>query len=658
MKEDTTRRFNVTVFPTVDRPKEPTIVDIDKVFDAIRTGGKHKDTILKITKLRTKEERNPLKKTLPAICFNGEFSYRNINNLEKHNGLMIVDVDDIEDSEMDSVRSSIENLPYTFACFLSPSYNGFKFIVRIPTIDVEKLGTVESDIVFKEYFSGLQNDLKNITIDASGKDTSRACFLSYDPNIYVNYDAVIFDEKAKIERPKNYVENVVIPKIEKSQQWALDKIYEMVDYALDGERHHKLYNASMLAGGYISGGVLEQHEAEETLASAFTKRPFDKDYQYRKTIDAGIKNGIHKPLYDMYEKNKPRLRDESPYEIHPQLINDSTNPVKKTPAELMYVRFNEFVDEAHEMYEIGNPRGQDGRFQVGREFHSYRNGYSTFVYSAPHSGKTQFCMSELTYLAERYGNKIAVYSKELGAPKDVLAEVASIYIGKLYNHQDDNLRMNKVQRDEAEMFFEKHFFVIDPQYKKQDLDVTVDAIFDCVEDIERIEGIKIDNVYIDPLSEVDDDGEDRIDRFVKYVNKRVNDDARINDRHNFLVSHVRDQQPIVDKNTGHSWFPVPTAREVAGGQNSFKQGHQMICVYRPSPHRIDQETQAEYLKNESHIYVQKSRPKGVGRIGMYKLYYDWKTNRYYEDTALTIYSKPSDQQTDMDIFDINPEDAF
>lgn len=618
--------INVTLFSKSYEPKDAKIVSLSSVLAAIKSGGGVKQTILDIAKTEDETERKRIKNTLPVVCFNGEFSYRSISNMEKHNGLMIVDVDHIDN--LQQKRKEIQLLPYVLACFLSPSYKGIKFLVRIPSIDVENEGTLESDYIFKEYFEALTKEVSGI--DPSGKDTSRACFVSYDPNIYINENATVFDKREKVQRPQNYREKIVIHSNGTSAEWALKIISDKVASAISGERHHQLYSASRLAGGYVSSGIITQEDAENYLAEAFNRTPFDESYKYRKTISDGIKNGLHYPIEDKNMK-KPD------YEIHPQLLPSENVQKTQTAADLMYVPFDYFEKEADELYANGNPRGLSSRFESAREFISYKIGYTTFIYSAPHSGKTQFAMSELCYLAERYGNKIAVYSKEIGEPKDVLAEVASIYIGKLYNHHDHNLRMDEAQKKRAKDFFKKHFFVIDPIYKRQTIDVTIDAILDAVKDIERIEGVHIDNVYIDPLSEVDDGGDDRIDRFTKKVNKMINDDARLNDRHNFLISHVRDQAPIVDKDSGTSWFPVPTAREVSGGQNSFKQGYQMICVYRPSPKIVNKETGDFYFDNETHVHIQKSRPKGVGRMGMFKLYYDWKTNRYYEDEYLSNY---------------------
>jgi len=211
------QEINVTLFSKAYKPKDARVVPLDSVLNGIKNGGKVKDTVLKIANSDDKDERTRLKKELPVICFNGEFSYRSIDNFDKHNGIMVIDVDDVDDIEQK--RKEIEALPYVYACFLSPSYKGIMFLVKMPTIDVESHGTLESDYIFKEYFNALMNELDGI--DSSGKDTSRACYVSYDPNIYINKDATVFDKRVRVQRPENYREKIEIPYTSSSAQWAL-----------------------------------------------------------------------------------------------------------------------------------------------------------------------------------------------------------------------------------------------------------------------------------------------------------------------------------------------------------------------------------------------------------------------------------------------------
>ena len=63
--------------------------------------------------------------------------------------------------------------------FISPSGNGLKWII---SIDI----TLASHQL---WFTGVAGTLKEawgLEVDRSGKDVSRACFIPYDPEVYIN----------------------------------------------------------------------------------------------------------------------------------------------------------------------------------------------------------------------------------------------------------------------------------------------------------------------------------------------------------------------------------------------------------------------------------------------------------------------------------------
>lgn len=605
-----------------ENPEIGKVVSLETVLEEMKTSQELKQLIEQISLEKDKKTQSMMKvNRLPVVCFNGKFKERKIDGILSSSNLIVLDVDGLRDvEEAIKTRQEVSEKPFVVSAFISPSGKGIKFLVKIPNISGNS--PEEIDLKFKGYFQALSRDFP--FIDQSGKDISRACFYSYDPDMYINYDATVYQKWEEYIKSGKKVDGVKIPDIDKSSSSDLNFLRRKVADASDGSRHDTLYNMSRLAGGFISAGRVTEDDAVKALSDGFKSRDYDIHYNYEKTISDGISVGIPYPKYQ-----------EEEYAVTP-------HPDDKDDEEEfdMYVPFEDYENEADDLYKNGNPKGLDSRFNIAREYISYRKKFTTYIYSAPYSGKTQFAMSELTYLAERYGWKIAVFSLEIGEPQDVLAEVASIYIGKLYTTKSKDLKMNNIEANKAKSFFKEHFYVLDPVYKKSNIESTVNNILKEVAKIERKFNIHFDCVYIDPISELDDGGEERIHKFTHNVNKMVNRDAKFNNRHNFLVSHVRDQQGILDKTENKMYYPVPTPRDVSGGQNTYKQGYQMICVYRPPSFKINDKTQDYHKKNETQIHIQKAKPKGVGKMGDFTLYYDWKTNRYYEDENCTVYSEP------------------
>lgn len=134
-----------------------------------------------------KEKYNENKAILPCITPSGRFSRRKASELIEHSGYICLDIDagdntDIKDfAELRDEISKLSNVAY---CSLSLSRNGvFCFIpIKYP----EK---------HKEHFYALRYCFEKlgIIIDKSCSDVSRLRALSYDPDRYINYDAVVFE---------------------------------------------------------------------------------------------------------------------------------------------------------------------------------------------------------------------------------------------------------------------------------------------------------------------------------------------------------------------------------------------------------------------------------------------------------------------------------
>lgn len=153
--------------------------DVNHYLDRIKDG-KSKEVVEKIRLEPDKEKRNELKKQLPIVCFNGFFASRSKQGLKKSSGLIVLDFDEnlgtIEKAE--AKKEELKKNNSIYSAWISPSL-GVKALMKIPT--------VVDDAQFKQVFNSIK--LKYPELDSSGSDISRACFESYDPNIYVNLDA-------------------------------------------------------------------------------------------------------------------------------------------------------------------------------------------------------------------------------------------------------------------------------------------------------------------------------------------------------------------------------------------------------------------------------------------------------------------------------------
>lgn len=297
----------------------PYIISLEKALDRIRIG-KSKPLIDKIRGAESKEERNNLKKQSVSVLFNGEFSERKTKGLVKHSGLMVVDFDGYKD-EIDVFNdlTNLKNNKHFVSLFISPSGLGIKGLVHIPKCDAKE---------HSKYFKQFQKEFNYNYFDASNSNVDRVCFESYDPNIYINYDADIYEPELVDE---GYIVSERVPILPLNDE---DKIIELImkfnwnrDF-IEGERNSFIFD---LAGmfceygiseyttiGYISNNVaigdFSDRELEMAVKSAYKRRSFNikyfEDFKKIDKINVDIKNGKdyvlnkHNISEDVYEEIK------------------------------------------------------------------------------------------------------------------------------------------------------------------------------------------------------------------------------------------------------------------------------------------------------------------------------------------------------------------
>ena len=157
-------------------------------MEGVRTG-KWQDIVLKVRATPDKAERDKLKKSAPLVTVSGQFSDRKDDALKEHSGFIAIDIDNIDNPE--EAKKLIQGDSYIYAAFTSISGHGLCLIVKID-------GTRHADA-----FNGIASYLYHtyqLIIDQSGKNVSRARFISYDPWIHINTKAILF--KKYLAKPK------------------------------------------------------------------------------------------------------------------------------------------------------------------------------------------------------------------------------------------------------------------------------------------------------------------------------------------------------------------------------------------------------------------------------------------------------------------------
>ena len=163
---------------------EPKDISIQEVLDEI-SGDKHLQITQHLRDLYIQEDPKQYsdeKKKLPGVTFSASFEgRRDREHIKKYNSLIVIDIDKLGVSKLQSTKEILRSDEYVFAFWESPSQDGLKGLVhvKIPA----SFEAVDITLLHKHAFSELSEyfvDSHSIALDKSGSDIPRLCFLSWD----------------------------------------------------------------------------------------------------------------------------------------------------------------------------------------------------------------------------------------------------------------------------------------------------------------------------------------------------------------------------------------------------------------------------------------------------------------------------------------------
>ena len=295
----------VTIFQSIKDTSTPHYRNVGVILGRIKSGSS-KDLIKKIRTEKNKQERNELKKLLPAICFSGTFNKRTDASLMQHSGLICLDFDGYTSGkEMTEDKENLRKNKFVYSVFVSPSGNGLKVLVKIPEDPENHIN----------YFNSLEKYFNSKYFDKTSKNVSRVCYESYDALIHVNENSSVWD---KIEEPEytelsKFRDKPTIPITDENKvvdilvKWWTKK-YPMIE----GQRNQNVYILAMAFNDFgiskpLASYVLNNYvssdfpisEIQRTIDSAYHNTSnfgtkYYEDEEKINTIKAKLRRGVSK----------------------------------------------------------------------------------------------------------------------------------------------------------------------------------------------------------------------------------------------------------------------------------------------------------------------------------------------------------------------------
>lgn len=579
-----------TIFKNIDtRVNKPYYISVDAALKRI-SDGNSKKLVEEIRNTIDKEKRQSLKKYLPCICFSGKFPQsRKDAEIIKHSGFIVLDFDNVED--LRNKQTEIISNDFVYACWVSPSGNGLKVLVKIA--DGKR---------HREHFEALRDIFPEV--DKSGANPSRVCYESYDTDIYIYPDAVIFKKIKEVEtfyeKQRSDVGSDVIFK--KLLTWLSNKNEAFVT----GERNNFIFK---LASACCRFGI-EQYSSENLIGNEFlSNSDFSKSEAKRAIISA-------------YKTNKNRFGDCCfDKDVLVEKVNRKEVKIDAAifdpdirPKDVIYGI--DVKKEALKIFREGYTK-VDGIKIIDLDYHfKPKRGEITLLTGIGNYGKSQFKKWYQVMRVLLYGEKFATFSPEDNPPEEYYHDFVEILLGCDCTPSNP-LRPSEEVYDRAYDFISKHIFYVYPK----DISPTPSYIKQIF--LELIIKEKVDGVDIDPFNQLANDYEKNGVRTDKYLETFLSDCSRfaqINNVYFWIIAH-----PKMLQKKGEKDYPCPDVFDVADGAMWSNKMDNILIYHRPFFQSEPQNTICEFHSKKIR------RQKVVGKRGCVVFNMSFKDRRYMFD---------------------------
>lgn len=267
----------ITTYKNFNIPIED--VSLSSIISNIKTGTYH-DSInaIRMAKGMGKPERaDQLKKELLAFTPSATFKDgRKKELLTAYSGCVHLDFDKLTPGELQQAFDLAVKIPFTYACFTSPSGDGLKVFIKVNT------DQHIHEQAYKQVQAYYEKEI-GIEADPKCKDITRLCFVSNDPNAFLNESASTFEialqEQAHLSEP-------LFEQAQNSFNTIFDECVSFTNNILtynNGNRNNYLYQ---LACNCNRRGI-PHPEAENLITSNFYH---ENQIEIRKSIESAYQN--------------------------------------------------------------------------------------------------------------------------------------------------------------------------------------------------------------------------------------------------------------------------------------------------------------------------------------------------------------------------------
>jgi len=321
---------NSTIFLNFSRPIENK--DLNEIFSEIQNGRYKKEieNIRYYLRIGDAKIADRLKRHLQAFTPSATFKGgRKADLLDQYSGFVHLDFDNLTPEQFNSTFQVVVQIPFTFGCFRSPSGKGLKVFIEVNT------GAEQHETAYKQVQAYYETAL-GVLCDSKCKDITRLCYVSYDPDTFINNDSQKFEVKSTSNEVSEKLEMEVIPNNQVLFEESI-RLTEKIEQYHQGNRNNFVYllacncnrqglSEHITLTYIITNFDLSENEVRASVKSAYNhhSNEFANFAKSAKALhDRTLNHQQQEPTDEDYLKNTPTISNEI-YNQLPDLIKSGS----------------------------------------------------------------------------------------------------------------------------------------------------------------------------------------------------------------------------------------------------------------------------------------------------------------------------------------------
>ena len=535
---------------------------IDTSMDAVLKrikDGKSKNKIDLLRQTKDEVEKREIKQTLPVVRFAGVWNSGAVpedKSIKSYSGFMICDIDHVDAV---AVKETLRYDPYVYAIWISPSGDGVKFLMKIS--DPKKYK--------QHYFAAM---VRYPELDKNNSNISRACFESYDPDLVLNKDSIVFDKTIEKDQIGDSMD------MNKLSKWI-----EKRDSFIQGSRNQFIFKLAAAANRF---GI------PKDICQTFCGNEYRCDSDFTKNEMASAINSAYKNTADFGSAGKDLEKIGSDF-------------MRYEPIDVFYIK--DVEDDLNSIYANGLQYGESTGYPTLDSIYKMEKGELTIVTGWANDGKSEFMNNLTCARAFTNNDKWAFFSPETFPPSLFYKKFIEIYAGCSMA----NTYMNTDKFEKAKAFVSRHFFFIYP-------DETPNVEYLLNRFMEQVVTNNITGIVIDPFNEISNNFSLRDDQFLQTNLSLIKRFIRENDLFGYVVMH-----PHQVKRNQDGSLPRATKYDLAGGAMTANKADNILVYSRPNLKEFPDSTNASIFTEKI-----KKQPQNGALYKEVECMFDWRSRRF------------------------------